>query len=115
MRFSRPGDGSRGTMTSLNSISKAAVRIYSSRGAEREPFTTLAEAGGGGASNGRDGRLVSSPPVNQGRFLKLVANGPCTSPLFAWEIQVLKEAPERPVATSGGDGGIAADDAPEYG
>ncbi|KAG9236298.1 serine-threonine protein kinase 19-domain-containing protein [Amylocarpus encephaloides] len=103
--FSRPGDGSRGTATSLESISKAASGSMSAVGGENAVF---ANGGGGGPKPSGTREIYSLALPNAGPFLKVLSNA------RAHLISLLskskyREAPES-MLRQRWDGGIAAND-----
>ncbi len=103
--FSRPGDGSRGTMTSLSSISKAASGSLAAVGGEGAVHA--AGVSGGGVKLPSHGDYSLALPVI-GAFLKLAANG------RAHLLSLLSKTPFREAPESWlqerWDGGGAADD-----
>lgn len=103
--FSRPSDGSRGTMTSINSISRAASGSLAAVGGEG---AVHANGGSGGrARNDLAGNYSLAIP-NMGSFLKLLTGGRShlTSLLTKFKH---REAPES-LLRQRWDGGIAAND-----
>ena len=105
--FSRPGDGSRGTMTSLQSISRAASGSMAAVGGEGAVHNS-GGSGGGARSLAGAGDLCLAIP-STGPFLKLVANAR-SHLLSLLGKSRFKEAPES-FLRQRWDGGIAADDA----
>jgi hypothetical protein len=105
--FSRPGDGSRGTMTSLNSISKAASGSLAAVGGEGAVHA--AGGGGGGAKSlpGTGDYSLALPTT--GPFLKLLSNARAHL-LSLLSKSKFREAPES-LLHQRWDGGIEADDA----
>jgi len=102
--FSRPGDGSRGTMTSLNSISKAASGSMAAVGGEG---AVHAAGGSGGAKLPSTGDYSLALPTT-GPFLKLLANARAHL-LSLLSKSKFREAPES-LLRQRWDGGIEADD-----
>lgn len=104
--FSRPGDGSRGTMTSLNSISKAASGSMAAVGGEGAVHA--AGGSGGGAKLPSTGDYSLALPTT-GPFLKLLSNA------RAHLLSLLSKSKFREASESllrqRWDGGIEADDA----
>jgi hypothetical protein len=105
--FSRPGDGSRGTMTSLNSISKAASGSIAAVGGEGAVHNSGGSGGGARPLAGTGDLSLALPST--GPFLKLVANARAHL-LSLLGKSKFKEAPES-LLRQRWDGGIAADDA----
>ncbi|KAL3423857.1 hypothetical protein PVAG01_05604 [Phlyctema vagabunda] len=104
--FSRPGDGLRGTMTSLGSISKAASGSLAAVGGEG---AVLAGGGGGGARClPGSGDLAISLPAT-GSLLKLLAAARAHLLALLGKSK-FREAPET-LLRQRWDGGIAQDDA----
>jgi hypothetical protein len=104
--FSRPGDGSRGTMTSLNSISKAASGSLAAVGGEGAVHS--AGGSGGGAKLPSTGDYSLALPTT-GPFLKLLSNARAHL-LSLLSKSKFREAPES-LLRQRWDGGIEADDA----
>jgi hypothetical protein len=104
--FSRPGDGSRGTMTSLSSISKAASGSMAAVGGEG---AVHAAGGSGGGVKALPGGDYSIALPATGPFLKLLTNAR-THLLSLLSRSKFKEAPESSLHERW-DGGIAADNA----
>jgi len=105
--FSRPGDGSRGTMTSLGSISKAASGSMAAVGGEGAVHNSGGSGGGARPLPGTGDLSIALPST--GPFLKLVANARAHL-LSLLGKSKFKEAPES-LLRQRWDGGIAADDA----
>jgi hypothetical protein len=105
--FSRPGDGSRGTMTSLHSISKAASGSMAAVGGEGAVHNSGGSGGGAGPLLGSGDLSIALPST--GPFLKLVANARAHV-LSLLGKSKFKEAPES-LLRQRWDGGIASDDA----
>ncbi|KAE9381663.1 hypothetical protein N431DRAFT_425230 [Stipitochalara longipes BDJ] len=103
--FSRPGDGSRGTMTSLNSISKAASGSMAAVGGEGAVHA--AGGSGGGAKLPSTGDYSLALPTT-GPFLKLLSNARAHL-LSLLSKSKFREAPES-LLRQRWDGGIEADD-----
>ncbi|TVY32387.1 hypothetical protein LSUB1_G008423 [Lachnellula subtilissima] len=105
--FSRPAEGSRGTMTSINSISRAASGSMAAVGGDG---AVHAAGGSGGGAKSFSGVVDFSMAIpTTGPFLKLVTNA------RAHFISLLsksryREAPEH-LLRQRWDGGIAVDDA----
>jgi Serine-threonine protein kinase 19 len=104
--FSKPGDGSRGTMTSLNSISKAASGSLAAVGGEGAVHA--AGGSGGGARLPATGDYSLAFPTT-GSFLKLLSNARAHL-LSLLGKSKYREAPES-LLRQRWDGGIEADDA----
>lgn len=103
--FSMPGEGSRGTMTSLSSISKAASGSLAAVGGEGAVHAA-GGSGGGVRSIGTGDYTLALPAT--GPFLKLVSNA--RSHLISLlSKSKFREAPEG-LLKQRWDGGIAADD-----
>jgi hypothetical protein len=102
--FSTPGQGSRGTMTSLNSISRAASGTLAAVGGEGAVHA--AGGSGGGIGPPSSGELSLAIPAT-GAFLKLVA-GARAHLVSLLSKSRFREAPET-VLRQRWDGGIAAD------
>jgi hypothetical protein len=104
--FSTPGEGSRGTMTSINSISKAASGTFAAVGGEG----AVHAAGGSyaGVRAAATGDFSLALPAT-GAFLKLVA-GARAHLLSLLSKSKFREAPES-VLRERWDGGVAAEDA----
>jgi hypothetical protein len=102
--FSTPGQGSRGTMTSLNSISRAASGTLAAVGGEGAVHA--AGGSGGGIGTPSTGELSLAIPAT-GAFLKLVA-GARAHLVSLLSKSRFREAPET-VLRQRWDGGIAAD------
>ncbi|CZT47379.1 hypothetical protein WAI453_012319 [Rhynchosporium graminicola] len=104
--YSRPGDGMRGTMTSLNSISKAASGSLAAVGGENAVHS--AGGTGGGVKGPGFGDYSIAVPAT-GPYLKLVADA------RAHLLSLLSKSKYRETAESllrqRWDGGIAADNA----
>lgn len=105
--FSRPGDGSRGTMTSLESISKAASGSMAAVGGEGAVHNSGGSGGGARPLPGTGDFSLALPST--GPFLKLVANARAHL-LSLLGKSKFKEAPES-LLRQRWDGGIAADGA----
>lgn len=105
--FSRPGEGSRGTMTSINSISKAASGSMAAVGGAGAVH--LAGGTGGGAKSVSGVGDFSLAIPTTGPFLKLVTNARAHF-LSLLSKSRYREAPES-LLRQRWDGGIAADDA----
>jgi len=105
-KYSRPGDGMRGTMTSLNSISKAASGSLAAVGGEG---AVHAVGGSGGGVKGPGSGDYSLALPTTGPFLKLLANARAHL-LSLLSKSKFREAPES-LLRQRWDGGIAADDA----
>jgi len=103
--FSRPGDGSRGTMTSLNSISKAASGSIAAVGGEGAVHA--AGGSGGGAKLPSTGDYTLALPTT-GPFLKLLSNARAHL-LSLLSKSKFREATES-LLRQRWDGGIEADD-----
>ncbi|TAQ89697.1 hypothetical protein B7494_g1986 [Chlorociboria aeruginascens] len=103
--FSRPGDGSRGTVTSLESISKAASGSIAAVGGEGAVHA--AGGSGGGARSVGVGDFSLAIP-NTGPFLKLTAHAR-SHLLSLLSKSKFREAPES-LLRQRWDGGIAVDD-----
>lgn len=103
--FSRPGDGSRGTMTSLNSISKAASGSLAAVGGEGAVHA--AGGSGGGAKLPSTGEYSLALPTT-GPFLKLLSNARAHL-LSLLSKSKFREAPES-LLRQRWEGGIEADD-----
>lgn len=102
--FSRPGDGMRGTMTSLNSISKEASGSLAAVGGEG---AVHAAGGSGGWAKGPGvGEFTLALPAT-GTFLKLLANARAHL-LSLLSKSKFREAPESSLRQRW-DGGIATD------
>ena len=104
--FSRPGDGSRGTMTSLNSISKAASGSMAAVGGEGAVHA--AGGSGGGVMLPSTGDYTVALPTT-GPFLKLLSSGRAHL-LSLLSKSKFREAPES-LLRQRWDGGIEANDA----
>jgi hypothetical protein len=104
--FSRPGDGSRGTATSLNSISKAASGSLAAVGGEGAVHA--AGGSGGGTRLPSTGDYSLALPTT-GPFLKLLANARAHL-LSLLGKSKYREAPES-FLRQRWDGGIETDDA----
>jgi hypothetical protein len=109
--FSRPGDGSRGTITSLNSISKAASGSLAAVGGEGAVHAAGGSGGGARPLAGTGDYSLALPTT--GPFLKLVANARAHL-LSLLSKSKFREAPES-LLNQRWDGGIAADDAQSTG
>lgn len=70
--FSRPGDGSRGTATSLNSISKAASGSMAAVGGEGAVHAAGGSGGGARAFSGTGDLILAIPTT--GPYIKLLTN-----------------------------------------
>lgn len=103
--FSRPGDGSRGTMTSLNSISKAASGSLQAVGGEGAVHA--AGGSGGRARMPLNGEYSLAIP-GTGSFLKLVSSARMHL-VSLLSKSASREAPES-LLRERWDGGIAAND-----
>jgi hypothetical protein len=104
--FSTPGEGSRGTMTSLNSISKAASGTLAAVGGEG----AVHAAGGSGGGIGPPGTGEFSLAIpGIGAYLKLVADARAHLRSLLSKSR-FREAPES-VLRERWDGGVAADSA----
>ncbi|KAL5320762.1 hypothetical protein ACEPPN_011572 [Leptodophora sp. 'Broadleaf-Isolate-01'] len=103
--YSRPGDGMRGTMTSLNSISKAASGSLAAVGGEG---AVHAAGGSGGGVKGPGFGEYSLALPTTGTFLKLLANARAHL-LSLLSKSKFREVPES-LLRQRWDGGIAADD-----
>ncbi|KAA8576709.1 hypothetical protein EYC84_006783 [Monilinia fructicola] len=103
--FSRLGDGSRGTLTSLNSISKAASGSLEAIGGEG--VVHASGGSGGGAQLAGNGDFSLSLPAT-GQFLKLLSNARLHL-VFLLSKSKFREAPES-LLRQRWDGGIEADD-----
>ena len=104
--FSRPGYGSRGTMTSLNSISKAASGSLAAVGGEGAVHAAGGSGGGAKPLAGTGDFSVALPTM--GPLLKLLANSR-THLLSLLSKSKFREAPES-LLRQRWDGGIAAND-----
>ncbi|KAI9053614.1 hypothetical protein LZ554_002568 [Drepanopeziza brunnea f. sp. 'monogermtubi'] len=104
--FSRPGAGSRGTMTSLHSISKAASGSLAAVGGEGAVHA--AGGTGGGFKGPAAGEYTLALPAT-GPFLKLLANARAHL-ISLLSKSKFREAPES-ILRQRWDGGIATDDA----
>ena len=105
--FSRPAEGSRGTMTSINSISRAASGSLAAVGGEGAVHAAGGSGGGAKSLSGiADFELAI--PAN-GVFLKLVTNARAHLMSLLGKSKY-REAPED-LLRQRWDGGIAADDA----
>lgn len=102
--FSTPGEGSRGTMTSLNSISKAASGSLAAVGGKGAVHA--AGGSGGGIGPAATGEFSLAIP-RTGAYLKLVADARSHLRLLISKSK-FREAPES-VLRERWDGGIAAD------
>jgi hypothetical protein len=105
--FSRPGDGLRGTLTSLKSISKAASGSMAAVGGEGAVHNSGGSGGGARPNQGMGDFSLALPST--GSFLKLVANARAHLVSLLGKTK-FKEAPES-ILRQRWDGGIAADDA----
>ena len=105
--FSRPGDGSRGTMTSIESISKAASGSMAAVGGEGAVHNSGGSGGGARPYPGNGDFSLALPST--GPFLKLVANARAHLVSLLGKSR-FKEAPES-LLRQRWDGGIAGDDA----
>jgi hypothetical protein len=105
--FSRPGDGSRGTMTSLNSISKAASGSLAAVGGEGAVHAAGGSGGGAKSLPGTGDYSLALPTT--GPFLKLLSNARAHL-LSLLSKSKFREAPES-LLRQRWDGGIEADDA----
>ncbi|KAF4636098.1 hypothetical protein G7Y89_g1997 [Cudoniella acicularis] len=105
--FSRPGDGSRGTMTSLNSISKAASGSLGAVGGQGAVHAAGGSGGGIKTPSGIGDFSLALPTT--GPFLKLLSNAR-SHLLSLLSKSKFREAPES-LLRQRWDGGIAADDA----
>ncbi|ESZ98263.1 hypothetical protein SBOR_1359 [Sclerotinia borealis F-4128] len=103
--FSRPGDGSRGTLISLNSISKATSGSLAAVGGEGAVHAS--GGSGGGARLAGNGDFSLSLPAT-GQFLKLLSNARLHLVSLLSESR-FREAPES-LLRQRWDGGIEADD-----
>lgn len=104
--FSRPEDGSRGTMTSLNSISKAASGSMAAVGGEGAVHLAGGSGGGAKALPGTGDFSLALPAT--GSLLKLLSNAR-THLLSLLGKSKFKEAPES-LLRERWNGGIATDD-----
>lgn len=105
--FSKPGDGMRGTLTSIQSISRAASGSMAAVGGEGA-LHAAGGTGGGARSIIGTGDLSLSIPMT-GQFLKLLAAAQ-THLLSLLTKSKFKEMPESMLKQKW-DGGVAADDA----
>jgi len=105
--FSRPGEGSRGTMTSINSISKAASGSMAAVGGEGAIHAAGGSGGGAKSLSGAGDFSLAIPAT--GPFLKLITNARAHF-LSLLSKSKYREAPEY-LLCQRWDGGIAADDA----
>ncbi|TVY71422.1 hypothetical protein LSUE1_G008523, partial [Lachnellula suecica] len=105
--FSRPGEGSRGTMTSINSISKAASGSMAAVGGEGAVHAAGGSGGGAKSLSGVGDFSLAIPAT--GAFLKLVTNARAHF-LSLLSKSKYREAPEYLVKQRW-DGGVAPDDA----
>lgn len=105
--FSRPGDGSRGTMTSIASISKAASGSMAAVGGEGAVHNSGGSGGGARSLPGTGDFSIAFPST--GSLLKLVSNARAHFVSLLGKSK-FKEAPES-LLRQRWDGGIAADDA----
>jgi hypothetical protein len=105
--FSRPGDGSRGTMTSLSSISKAASGSLAAVGGEGVVHAAGGSGGGVKSLPGTGDYSLALPTT--GPFLKLLSNARAHL-LSLLSKSKFREAPES-LLHQRWDGGIEADDA----
>ncbi|KAI9640885.1 hypothetical protein NHQ30_010726 [Ciborinia camelliae] len=103
--FSRPGHGSRGTLTSINSISKAASGSLAAVGGEGAVHAS--GGSGGGARSAGKGEFSLSLPAT-GQFLKLLSNARLHL-VYLLSKSKFREAPES-LLRQRWDGGIEADD-----
>jgi hypothetical protein len=104
--FSTPGDGSRGTLTSLTSISKAATGSLASVGSEGVVHAAGGSGGGFKASSGMEDFNVSVP--NIGSYLKLLTNARAHLVALLSRSK-FREVPEE-LLRERWNGGIAGDD-----
>ncbi|KAH6675636.1 serine-threonine protein kinase 19-domain-containing protein [Halenospora varia] len=104
--FSAPGEGSRGTMTSLNSISKAASGSLEAVGGQGAVIAAGGSGGGIKPSSGIGDYSLALPAT--GPFLKLLSNAR-SHLLSLLSKSKYKEAPES-LLRQRWDGGIATDD-----
>jgi len=105
--FSTPGDGSRGTMTSLNSISKAASGSLAAVGGEGAIHAAGGSGGGAKSLPGTGDYSLALPAT--GPFLKLLSSARAHL-LSLLSKSKFREAPES-LLRQRWDGGIEADDA----
>ncbi|EPE32635.1 hypothetical protein GLAREA_07769 [Glarea lozoyensis ATCC 20868] len=104
--FSKPGEGSRGTMTSLNSISKAASGSLAAVGGEGAVHAAGGSGGGAKTLSTQAEYSLSLPTT--GPFLKLLANARAHF-MSLLSKSKYREAPES-LLLQRWDGGVAADD-----
>ncbi|RDW64107.1 hypothetical protein BP5796_10609 [Coleophoma crateriformis] len=104
--FTRPEDGSRGTMTSLNSISKAASGSMAAVGGEGAVHLSGGSGGGAKSLPGTGDFALALPAA--GSLLRLLSNAR-THLLSLLGKSRFKEAPES-LLRERWNGGIAADD-----
>jgi hypothetical protein len=105
--FSRPGDGSKGTMTSLESISKAASGSMAAVGGEGAVHNSGGSGGGTRPLSGTGDLSLALPST--GSFLKLAANARAHLLALLGKFS-FKESPES-LLRQRWDGGISTDDA----
>lgn len=105
--YSRPGDGSKGTMTSLQSISRAASGSMAAVGGEGAVHAAGGTGGGVKSFNGTGAYAVSLPAI--GAFLRLLAAARAHMVSLLSKSK-FREAPED-FLRERWEGGIAADNA----
>ncbi|KAG0651143.1 hypothetical protein D0Z07_2299 [Hyphodiscus hymeniophilus] len=105
--FSRPGDGSRGTMTSIDSISRAASGSMAAVGGEGAVHNSGGSGGGARSMLGNGDCSLALPST--GPFLKLVTSARAHLVSLLGKSR-FKECPES-MLRQRWDGGIAGDDA----
>lgn len=105
--FSKPGDGSRGTMTSIQSISRAASGSLAAVGGQGAVHAAGGSGGGAKPLSGTGDFSVAIPVA--GNFLKLLS-GSQTHLVSLLSKSKYREMPES-LLKQRWDGGIAADDA----
>lgn len=103
--FSTPGEGSRGTMTSLNSISRAASGSLAAVGGEG---AVHAAGGSGGGIGGPGAGELSLAIPGTGAYLKLVAEARAHLRSLLMRSSRSREAPES-VLRERWDGGVGAE------
>jgi hypothetical protein len=110
--FSAPGEGSRGTMTSLNSISRAASGSLAAVGGEGAVHAAGGSGGprgiGSAGSHGNSTGEFSLAIPSTGAYLKLVAEARAHLRSLLTRSSRVREAPES-VLRERWDGGLAAD------
>lgn len=104
--YSRPGDGSRGTLTSINSISRAASGSMAAVGGEGAVHA--AGGSGGGASSAPVGSYSLAIPAT-GQYLKLLTNARAQLVSLLSKSKY-KEAPQD-LLRERWDGGVLSDEA----